>query len=56
MKRCPKCDGFHTVYLDDERKYCSLCGEELMNCPKCDCGRELGLGDNYCPYCGQKRK
>lgn len=55
MKRCPN-NEFHTT-LNDNDKYCSICGALLEDSNKCKfCGRELHPIDNFCPNCGKPTK
>ena len=43
--KCPFCQGV----IDDDSRYCDLCGKHLMFCPKC---RQPKKGTS-CPRCGE---
>ena len=51
MKICPKCGK----EFDDETRFCSACGTELLSpdsCPKC--GALVNKDSNFCPKCGAR--
>lgn len=43
--KCPFCQGV----IDDDSRYCDLCGKHLMFCPEC---RQPKKGTS-CPRCGE---
>ncbi len=43
--KCPFCQGI----IDDDSRYCDLCGKHLMFCPEC---RQPKKGTS-CPRCGE---
>ena len=51
MKKCPKCG----LTFNDDVKFCSECGEKLVEvkcCPKC--GSPVSDDDKFCKACGEK--
>ena len=51
MKICPKCGK----EFDDDTRFCSACGTELLSpdsCPKC--GAPVNKDSNFCPKCGAR--
>ena len=47
---CPKCKTI------DVGKYCTHCGTELAELPRCKCDGKLYPTDKFCSTCGTKVK
>lgn len=53
MKKCPKCNE----NFEDEKIYCSSCGESLIaiekECVCEECGQKINGTEKFCPNCGE---
>ena len=56
-KICPKCREVYSFVsgCDHLYKFCTKCGIETVDLPKCQCGHGLLDHEQYCPACGQFR-
>lgn len=50
MRCCPNRCTSQTSAAD---KFCYKCGSALVEGIVCECGRELGMYDRFCPTCGK---
>ena len=55
-KICPK-DAKHNSFINQEDNFCYACGARLEEkCMTCECGKEYGHSDHFCPECGRPLK